>query len=52
MKYGQKLKFNFEDVSDLSIIETTWHPEFGVSIPNKCLIATFHNQSSKFKLIW
>ena len=32
--------------------ETTWHPEFGVSLPNKCLEVRFESQKTGFYLSW
>lgn len=34
---GEKVRFCVEGVSMLRVIESTWHPGFGLSIPNSCI---------------
>ena len=31
---------------------STWHPEFGISTPNACLILPLENGASRFELTW
>jgi uncharacterized heparinase superfamily protein len=38
--------------ADLSIEDTTWHPEFGKVIPNKKIILTFNNNIVKTTITW
>jgi len=35
-----------------SLIETTWHPEFGLSIPNRCLEINFADRETAIDLTW
>ena len=37
---------------DLSVVDTNWYPEFGVSIPNKCINMSkkLDNSAPKFQL--
>lgn len=35
---------------DLTVVDSTWHPEFGLSIPNKKLILNFEKDDVKFVL--
>lgn len=36
--------------ADMTILDTTWHPEFGVSIGNKKLVLTFQKNEIRFVL--
>lgn len=51
-KNGQKIKWNVSDASSIELISTTWHPEFGKAVPNKCLVANFRNQACSLNMIW
>ena len=42
---GQVILVSFENTEDISLDESTWHPEFGSSVPNKCLVARPRVQS-------
>ena len=35
-----------------SLHETTWHPEFGLSIPNQCLEISFTDRETIALLSW
>lgn len=35
-----------------SVKQSTWHPYFGVSLPNKCLVAKLTGSNVKIKLQW
>ena len=52
LKNGQALKWRFSGVSQVSIVESHWYPEFGVSIPNKCLLAGFNGRQCSLKVEW
>ena len=49
---GIKMKWSVSGVSSVELITTTWHPEFGSVIPNKCLVAYFNNKTCNFFLRW
>jgi uncharacterized heparinase superfamily protein len=49
---GQVLFVSFENASDIRLDESTWHPEFGSSIPNKCLVARLIGQSLVTIIEW
>ena len=52
LKCGTTLSWNCLGAHHVQIIETTWHPEFGISIPNKCIIAHFASEDCEFILKW
>ena len=36
---GQKVRFSVESVSVLRLVDSAWHPGFGLSFPNRCIEA-------------
>lgn len=44
---GRKVDVSFSGAGKVRLKDTTWHPGFGVSVPNKCLVA----QLSKDQLV-
>lgn len=48
---GQKISISLKN-SKFNIIESTWHPEFGVTRPNKCLEAPFHQNTLTTTITW
>jgi uncharacterized heparinase superfamily protein len=36
---GDLLEVRFEGADRIEIIDSTWHPQFGVSVPNRCVVA-------------
>lgn len=36
---GQEVRFTVEGASALRVVESTWHPGFGISTPNSCIEA-------------
>jgi uncharacterized heparinase superfamily protein len=44
--------WRFSGASHVKIIDTTWHPKFGVNIPNQCIIAHFDSKDCEFILEW
>jgi len=34
------------------LLDTTWHPEFGLSIPNRCLEVDFAGRETEVELLW
>ena len=49
---GSNMKWEITGADEVSLINTTWHPKFGVNIPNKCLVAHFNNSKCRFALLW
>ena len=37
---GQKVCFTVKGASELRLVDSNWHPGFGVSAPNHCIEAT------------
>ena len=48
---GQKISITLKN-SKFNITESTWHPEFGVTRPNKCLEAPFHQNTLTTTINW
>lgn len=36
----------------LAVVESTWHPEFGVDVPNTCLTARFYGAELRTAITW
>lgn len=34
------------------IHSTTWHPQFGMSVPNRCIVVPINNGSAHFRIAW
>ena len=51
-KNGEKMKWNVSNASSIELLSTTWHPEFGKVVPNKCLVVNFNNQVCSLNLMW
>lgn len=49
---GLKMSWIVSGASSIELVATTWHPEFGKMVPNKCLVAHFDNQVCSFNLMW
>ncbi|GAB1261936.1 heparinase II/III family protein [Aurantivibrio plasticivorans] len=37
LPFGQKVRFTVEGASELRLVDSDWHPGFGVSSPNRCI---------------
>ena len=51
-KNGKKMKWIVSNASSIELVPTTWHPEFGKVVPNKCLVVNFNNQVCSLNLMW
>jgi len=51
LKAGQQIRWRIKG-GKVRIIDTTYHPEFGLNIPNKSLEVTFENQDIETCIIW
>lgn len=40
------------DIGSLAVETTTYHPEFGLSIANRCLVLRLHNGCSRIRFTW
>lgn len=48
----ETMRWCFDGQSGIRVLETAWHPEFGISIPNLCLAAQFENSVCKTSILW
>ena len=48
---GLKVSFEVEG-GEVHLAHSTWHPEFGRSIPSHCLELHFRKSEASFMLIW
>jgi uncharacterized heparinase superfamily protein len=49
---GQNWRMVFEGASSIELRSGTWHPRFGVSLPNRCIVATLAGVTLVTSLIW
>ena len=49
---GKLFRWDVEYADNVYIDNTTWHPAFGVSCPNQCLVIKFCDSKCKFNLYW
>lgn len=49
---GRLLNLNISGASKLKVINTTWHPEFGIKIANQCLSLEISNLKCNTSLNW
>jgi uncharacterized heparinase superfamily protein len=36
---GEPLEIRFEGAAAVEVVDSTWHPQFGVALPNRCIVA-------------
>jgi uncharacterized heparinase superfamily protein len=48
---GQHVTFSVEG-GCLELVDGSWHPQFGTTVPNSCLAVRFENSSIKTKMQW
>jgi uncharacterized heparinase superfamily protein len=36
---GARLDMRFEDAANVDVVDSTWHPEFGVAVASRCIVA-------------
>ena len=48
---GQLINFNVEGGS-VRLLDSSWHPEFGISYPNQCIEIIFEGRESNLKFVW
>jgi uncharacterized heparinase superfamily protein len=49
---GLSVRMVFEGASALELRPDTWHPRFGVSVPNRCIVASFANSRLTTRIVW
>ncbi|HSY08605.1 MAG TPA: alginate lyase family protein [Steroidobacteraceae bacterium] len=49
---GLALRLVFEGASALEVRSGTWHPRFGVVVPNRCIVASFAGAKLTTTMIW
>jgi uncharacterized heparinase superfamily protein len=49
---GPLLRMVFEGASTLELRSGTWHPRFGVIVPNRCVVASFTGATLTTRLLW
>jgi uncharacterized heparinase superfamily protein len=49
---GQSLRMVFEGASSIELRSGTWHPRFGVTVPNRCIMASFARAKLTTTMFW
>ena len=49
---GKRVTITFRGDSDISILPSTWHPEFGKSTPNECIQLNLSGNSQLISIHW
>ena len=49
---GQTIKLQFYSASAVRVVPSTWHPSFGASVKNFCLIASFNKNELETCITW
>jgi uncharacterized heparinase superfamily protein len=49
---GQALRVVFEGASTIELRSGTWHPRFGVTVPNRCIMASFAGATLTTSIFW
>jgi uncharacterized heparinase superfamily protein len=49
---GETLRMVFEGASSIELRSGTWHPRFGVSVPNRCIVASLASATLVTSVIW
>lgn len=46
------MRWCFQGHSEIRVLETAWHPEFGITIPNLCIAAQFEHGVCQTSILW
>ena len=46
------LRVSFESAAEVKVVKTTWHPEFGLAVPNLCIQARFRSSILAARVEW
>ena len=49
---GQTWRMVFEGARSIELRSGTWHPQFGVSVPNRCIVASFAAAQLTTSIFW
>ena len=49
---GQEVLIKIENASSCELNDSNWHPEFGLSVKNKCIVAKFSASEIKTRMAW
>jgi uncharacterized heparinase superfamily protein len=49
---GECARMGFEGAAQVDVLRSTWHPRFGVSVPNACIVARFAAESLRTHISW
>jgi uncharacterized heparinase superfamily protein len=49
---GPRVTVAFEGAASVVVRESSWHPRFGVSVPNRCIVATLANSRLGTSVTW
>jgi uncharacterized heparinase superfamily protein len=49
---GLSLRMVFEGASAIELCSGTWHPRFGVTVPNRCIVALFASATLTTSIFW
>jgi uncharacterized heparinase superfamily protein len=49
---GWSVRMLFENAASVEVIPSTWHPEFGLTVPNRCVVVCFTADILKTGITW
>ena len=49
---GRVVHWELNGAAQINLVDTTWHPNFGTSLNNRCIEAVIDGNNSEFKLTW
>ena len=49
---GKMINFNVQGAKDMEVVESTWHPGFGVSVPNIYIFVKFNGHELTTRIEW
>ncbi|MDT3719485.1 alginate lyase family protein [Pseudomonas oryzihabitans] len=49
---GEVVRIVIQGASHVEVVASTWHPEFGLSVPNKCITASFSANTIITTIAW
>jgi len=52
LRSGKIISFDVQGTTGMEVMESTWHPGFGVSVPNICIVVKFSGHELATRLEW
>ena len=49
---GWSIRMLFKDASSIEAVNCTWHPQFGLAVPNRCVVVHFAAQTLDTHITW